>query len=109
MTTRRFPVAALAFIAVMAFAPLIASACPNCREAMADEAADNKTVLPSARPLATDPMPLAVVEPGPSGDTPKGYAYSIYLMIAVPYTFLAAGGFGIYYFTRNRGSGNSAV
>lgn len=77
-------------------------ACPNCREALTD--GSTTPPAPAERPSPTDPPALAVSETIYTGNMAEGFAYAIYIMLAVPYLLLAAGGYGLYRVTRSRAS-----
>lgn len=92
---------ALVFVIALFFAST-AMACPNCREALTNGSATPQA--PADRPLPTDPPALADSQTIYAGNMAEGFAYAIYIMLAVPYLLLAAGGYGLYRVTRPRAS-----
>lgn len=92
---------AFAFVVALFFASS-AMACPNCREALTTGSATPQA--PAERPSPTDPPALADSQTIYAGNMAEGFAYAIYIMLAVPYLLLAAGGYGLYRVTRSRAS-----
>ena len=74
-----------ALLLAIALLPAVAFACPNC--------ADTVSETDAAAPAGSD---KSFVPALPTKDLANSFNYSIYLMLAVPYTLLIVGGFVVY-------------
>lgn len=97
MRLRRHTASILAFalLASLLLTASVASACPNCRDTVAEDA--QTTSQANVAPEAPDARPHNVAA-GPR--LAEGFNYSVLLMLAVPYTLLGVFVIGGYYFMR---------
>lgn len=85
---------AVLVLASLAFAASV-SACPNCKDAVADDQAAADAT--GNRDMSGNPQKMAA-----SPRLADGFNYSVLLMLAVPYTLLGVGVFtGIYLLRKN--------